>query len=192
MFPALRTAFAPFRQRLAERPDSEHGQAGVRLAIALLILLYLWVLRGYKSGIHVDVMILVMLAEFVVAVGIMASIMMRPGTSHIRRCVGMVTDYTTLAVLMSLNAAALSPLYVIILWVTIGNGLRYGTRYLYAAASLSAIAFLMVILANPFWRECAHHPYICSRTAGFGRRCPGYLKDRGRKTQSGRYGFLAA
>jgi len=38
-----------------------------------------------------------------------------PEVSHVRRWIGMLADYTTLAVLMSLNAEALAPLYVIIM-----------------------------------------------------------------------------
>lgn len=174
MFAALLAVMSPIRQRLAERPDSEHGQAGVRLAIASLILVYLAALHYFDSGSYIEVMIAVMLAEFLVAVGIMASILLRPGTSHVRRCVGMVTDYATLSVLMSLNAAALSPLYVIILWVTIGNGLRYGTRYLYAAALFSAVAFLTVILVNPFWRD---QPFLAGGLWVGLIAIPGYLSS---------------
>ena len=38
-------AFATLRQRLSNRPDSEHGQALVRLAVLSVVLLYLMV-RG--------------------------------------------------------------------------------------------------------------------------------------------------
>lgn len=145
------------KQRLSNRPDSEHGQALVRLSIASLILIYLWALRQYSGEARIDTMALVMLVEAVVAMGIMASILMHPGVSHARRCIGMITDYATLAILMSLNAPALSPLYVLMLWVTIGNGLRYGTRYLYAASLLSASAFFSVILTNTFWHN---QPYL--------------------------------
>jgi two-component system sensor histidine kinase RpfC len=86
----------------------------------------------------------------------------------------MMTDYATLAVLMSLNAPALSPLYVLILWVTIGNGMRYGTRYLYSASFLSAGAFLAVILANPFWRD---QPYLSGGLWLGLVAIPGYLSS---------------
>ncbi len=38
------------RQRLANRPDSEHGQAIVRLAIAVLILIYLGCLQEFGDN----------------------------------------------------------------------------------------------------------------------------------------------
>lgn len=91
------------RGRLSGRPDSEHGQAIVRLVIASVILAYLWILRELQGQPHTDALTLVMLAETLVAMSIMAGILWRPGVSHARRIFGMVTDYATLAVLMSLT-----------------------------------------------------------------------------------------
>jgi two-component system sensor histidine kinase RpfC len=47
---------------------------------------------------------------------------------------------------------ALAPLYVIILWVTIGNGLRFGNRYLAAATALAIVSFSVVVLrGGDYW-----------------------------------------
>jgi two-component system sensor histidine kinase RpfC len=150
-------AYQWIRTRLSRREDSEHGQALVRLTIASLILVYLWGLGKYSGETHINSMTLVMLAEVLIAVGIITSILINPGISHARRWLGMVTDYATLAILMSLNATALSPLYILLLWVTIGNGLRYGEKYLHFAICLSFASFLVVISINPYWRE---QPYL--------------------------------
>ena len=145
------------RARLRERSDSEHGQALVRLGIALLILAYLWWLRPVVPG--VGHMLMVMLGESLVGVGLMAWILWRPAASHLRRWIGMVADYSTLGILMSLNPEALAPLYVLIMWVTIGNGLRYGTRYLYSATPLGAAAFALVAVGSDYWRG---QPYLAT------------------------------
>ncbi|MFC0677913.1 ATP-binding protein [Lysobacter korlensis] len=149
---------ANLRQRLAGRPDSEHGQALVRLVIAALILAYLAGLQlaSGEPGSH-STMAWVMLAETLVGFGLFAAIVKQPGVSHARRAIGMVADYTTLAVLMSLDARSLAPLYVIILWVTIGNGLRFGTTYLYTASALGSLAFAAVIAGNQYWSS---QPYL--------------------------------
>ena len=111
--------------RLRGRPDSEHGQAIVRLSIALLSLAYLWWLQSWLP--RVDRMAMVMLGESLVGMVLLGWILVRPGRSDLRRWIGMLADYSTLGILMSLSAQALAPLYVLIMWVTIGNGLRYGT-----------------------------------------------------------------
>ncbi|WP_064746704.1 response regulator [Lysobacter firmicutimachus] len=146
------------KERLSNRPDSEHGQALVRLIIACLIVAYLLGLQAFEQDSRAtQTMLWVMSAESLVGLGLLAGIVRWPGVSHLRRWIGMIADYSTLAALMSLDAPSLAPLYVIVLWVTIGNGLRYGTRYLYTSASLAGASFLAVILANPYWRD---QPYL--------------------------------
>jgi len=141
------------RGRLSGRPDSEHAQAIVRLVIASLLLSYLGWLKIGEQGANVDLTLAVMAGEAIVAAAIMAAILLKPGVSHVRRWIGMVTDYATLATLMLLKPAELSPLYVIILWVTIGNGMRYGSRYLTSASALASLAFLSVVAFSSYWRQ---------------------------------------
>ena len=148
------------KERLSQRPDSEHGQAMVRLVIAVLIVAYLAGLHasdaGSNAGAH-KTMLLVMLAEAVVGLGLLVGILLRPEVSHVRRCIGMVADYGTLAILMSLEPTRLAPLYVLLQWVTVGNGLRFGTAYLYGACLIACGAFLAVVMGAPYWRE---QPYL--------------------------------
>lgn len=163
------------RLRLSKRPDSEHGQAIVRLAIACLILAYLWFIGQYRreDG-HLGAMFLIMAVEAMVGLGLIAAILIRPGISHTRRTLGMLADYTTLAALMSLNPAALAPLYVIIMWVTIGNGLRYGAAYLYSAMALAACAFTVVVVNSEYWQQ---QPFLAAGL-WFGLiAIPGYLSS---------------
>lgn len=146
-------------KRFRDRPDSEHQQALVRLVIASLILAYLGWLRHFDADSvgHIYAMFLVMLAETLVGLLLVAMIYAQPAASHLRRSIGMLADYSTLAVLMSLSPEALAPLYVVVLWVTIGNGLRYGLRYLLAASVLSATSFLFVIRGSEYWLQ---QPYL--------------------------------
>src|SRR5690606_26839841 len=123
------------------------------LVIAFLILAYLAWLRFGGHGGEVERTLLVMAAETVVASAIMIAILARPGVSHVRRWVGMITDYATLATLMLLSGPQLAPLYVIILWATIGNGMRYGRDYLVSASALASPSFLAVIVFSPYWQE---------------------------------------
>jgi two-component system sensor histidine kinase RpfC len=144
----------PLGRRFRGRADSEHEQALVRLVIAVLILAYLFALRWIApDASHVGPMLAVMLGESLVGVGLVAAIAFAPAPSHARRWIGMLADYGTLTALMILSPVALAPLYVILLWVTIGNGLRYGNRYLVAAAALAGAAFLAVVLSGAYWRQ---------------------------------------
>jgi two-component system sensor histidine kinase RpfC len=142
----------------ANRPDSEHGQALVRLAIAAVLLIYLAGLAsGVNAGREVLLSVYVLLAETLLGLGLVIAIILRPDVSHTRRVIGMLADYGTLAAMMILKGEVLAPLYVIILWVTVGNGLRYGTQYLFAAIGLALLTFLTVMYNTPYWQA---NPYI--------------------------------
>ena len=141
--------------RLRGRQDSEHEQALVRLAIAALILAYLF---GLSVAQNFDdpaqrAAIGIILAETVLGLGLVVGIMVRPGISYTRRIVGMLADYGTLLGMMTLHDKALAPLYIIYLWVTIGNGLRYGPRFLALASTLAAASFLAVICTSKYWQD---------------------------------------
>lgn len=143
------------KARLTRRPDSEHGQAVVRLVIACLIVAYLYVLGKGPAGIDpsYSLMLQVMSVEATVGLGLLAGIVASPGVSHVRRAIGMFSDYATLLILMLIKPKDLAPLYVIMLWVTIGNGLRYGTWYLLWASLIGAASFSVVAAASDYWRE---------------------------------------
>ncbi len=145
-------SLATVKQRLGNRPDSEHKQVIVRAVITALFCFYLgWrVSLGGASGSLIFTW-LVLLAEFLVSFGLLAAILRQPGVSHVRRWIGMVSDYAALAMVMYSLGEAGSPLYSVYLWVTIGNGLRYGTRYLYSAIILAGISYAGVIAFTPYW-----------------------------------------
>ena len=139
-------------QRFRRRPDSEHDQAFVRLVIVALFLAYLLGRVAVDGADSRLVAVLWLLsAETLVGMGIVLAIALQPGVSHVRRVVGMVADFTMTGVIMYLEGAIVSPLYVVLMWVTIGNGLRYGPRYLVAAVAMSSLSFLGVIVTTDYW-----------------------------------------
>jgi len=48
------------------------------------------------------------------------------------------------------TGAAIYPIY---LWLTIGNGLRFGPKFLHYSAALSIIGFTIAVVASPMWRN---------------------------------------
>ncbi|MEO6264419.1 MAG: histidine kinase dimerization/phospho-acceptor domain-containing protein, partial [Luteimonas sp.] len=150
----MTSIFSKLFSRLSQRPDSEHQQARVRLVMLAVVVAYL---QGVVSGRPevaepLRLSLLFLAVEFVVAFAIMAWIMVRPGVSYPRRVLGMVADYSLMGVGMVLLGELLAPMYVVLLWVTVGNGLRYGPRFLYAAIAFAGVTFLTVILRTPYWQ----------------------------------------
>ncbi|HVR81615.1 MAG TPA: ATP-binding protein [Luteimonas sp.] len=146
--------FSRLAQRLSHRPDSEHQQALVRLVMLAVVVAYLeGIVRGRpETNETLRLSLLFLAVEFVVALAIVAWIFARPGVSYPRRVLGMVGDYSLMGVGMVLLGELLAPMYVVLLWVTVGNGLRFGPRFLYAAIAFAAVTFLTVMLCTPYWQ----------------------------------------
>ncbi|MET0328775.1 MAG: ATP-binding protein [Luteimonas sp.] len=143
------------RERLAGRPDSEHGQAGVRLVMLVVIYAYLQLFVDGQSGVSRALWFseAYLAIEFAVALCIVAWLIWRPEVSHPRRVLGMLADYSLMGVGLFLLGDLLAWLYVVIMWVTIGNGLRYGPRYLYAAIGFAVATFGTAIAITPYWQQ---------------------------------------
>ncbi|MEW6331843.1 MAG: GGDEF domain-containing protein, partial [Pseudomonadota bacterium] len=152
--PVRRGLFAAVCERLAGRSDSEHIQALVRIAIAGVGLLYVAFISahgkldaGQKHGLYLIFFV------FLVSLGIFALIVARPQTSPPRRIMAMIFDYSMMSYFMYIMEDIGILFFPVYLWVTIGNGLRYGTRYLYTAMIMGITAFSFVFVFSPYWRE---------------------------------------
>ena len=150
----MASLLALLRSRLSNRPDSEHGQALVRMAILSVVLAFLLLRPVFETeplGRSYPIVLWLVLVGFIVGACLIGAIVLRPGVSHARRVVGMISDYGLMAAAMIQMGEPLSWVYVIIMWVTVGNGLRYGTRYLQAAVAAAVLSFGSVLVFSPYW-----------------------------------------
>lgn len=143
---------ARLRLRLSQRGDSEHEQALVRLAICAVVMVYLVVLQWRApSGTSYVVEIIAGAIFIAFSAGIFLAIVAQPAASVMRRFLAMVADNVATTFFMVSAGAAGSPLYGVYLWITIGYGVRYGTKYLFVCQALSLIGFSVVWLQSSFW-----------------------------------------
>ncbi|MBD8872160.1 response regulator [Rhodanobacter sp. DHB23] len=142
------------RRRLHGRADSEHAQVFVRIAITLLFSLYLgWKVDWGDRSPALFSTWLILLGELALSIGLLAAILVAPQPSRARRWLGMLADYAAIGGVMLLQGEPASPLYAAYLWVTIGNGMRYGPRYLYASTALAALSFAAMMTFTPYWLQ---------------------------------------
>ena len=149
----MSSTYAWVKARLANRPDSEHGQALVRLAIFLAVMVYM-LLGALLGGLEQNVSrtaLAMSTVGVVIGTVLFCWILWSPGKSNIRRIIGMVTDYGLMSTAMALMGEPLAWLYVIMMWVTVGNGLRYGNRFLAGAVTMAVIGFAVVLATNAYW-----------------------------------------
>ena len=76
-----------------------------------------------------------------------------PGIYPVRRVINMVGDYGSLTAILILGENIAMPFFALILWATLGNGMRYGQRYLFIAAILAQMSLLALLIASPYWRS---------------------------------------
>jgi two-component system, sensor histidine kinase RpfC len=145
----------------ANRPDTEHEQAMVRIAISMVVLLYLSLVAtfGEPSQSAQQGFLILSLCLFF-SVIILAAIALNPAVSVFRRVVSMLFDMGMISYLLAYYGETMAPLYIVYLWVSSGYGLRYGNRYLAASTTLAALGFLPVLFYNDYWQA--------NRTIGWG------------------------
>lgn len=150
------------RSRLSNRPDSEHGQAIVRLSLISLILAYALLpsSREMLDAREYAIVLTIVLSGLANGLGIVAWLLVRPGKSGPRRALGMVADYGLMAAAMIGMGEALAWAYIVLMWVTVGNGLRYGNRYLIIAVAMACASFAVVLVMSDYW--------VQNRTLGVG------------------------
>ncbi len=140
------------RSRLRDRPDTEHEQALVRVALGLGLGVYLLVphvLGGETGG---ALQSLLPFGAFVLlSIGIFGAILVHPGVSPTRRVIGAIGDSATASYFMIQMGVDGLLLYVVYLWIIFGNGFRYGRFYLLNTLVLSVIGFALVIIFSDFW-----------------------------------------
>ena len=134
--------------------NAELDQAHLRIIVATCAIVYVAVL-GFLPGHQFQTYLPVVLyyALFLVASIVFCQIIARwPGTYPVRRILGMIHDYTGTCFGLVVGGEAALPLYAVMVWVNLGNGMRYGSRYLAIATALALLALLIVHQLTPYWQ----------------------------------------
>jgi len=139
---------AALRARLANRPDSEHEQAIVRLVNAVLFALYL-----FGDLQRNPVLWLGFFAYFLAGAALIGAILQKPAASPLRRTLGAALDASTITWSLMYFGEAGAPLYLVYLWITLANGFRYGAKYLVITLALCMAGFSFDLVFTPYWVE---------------------------------------
>ncbi|MCK5640687.1 MAG: hybrid sensor histidine kinase/response regulator, partial [Gammaproteobacteria bacterium] len=144
------------KSRLADREDSEHEQALIRLAIGSIIFFYfmspLPALWDEQAG-QLLIPRIVSSSFLFVSFLIFSAILLKPQKSISRRLFGIVLDLSVLSVVLALTGKYGTPLFALYLWVIVGNGFRYGEKYVDISTVLSLIGFGTAGIVSEYWQE---------------------------------------
>jgi len=134
-------------------PKAEINQAFIRIGMGFVTGVYLLVAhtRDWFGGLPISILYLYI---FYISAStlLLTAIYYKIGSAHTRRIIGIFLDISMVTYGMALGGATTAVLYGFYLWVPIGNGFRYGTRYLNLAWALSIVGFAITLSYSPFWK----------------------------------------
>ncbi|MBL0291801.1 MAG: response regulator [Betaproteobacteria bacterium] len=76
-----------------------------------------------------------------------------PTRSGFMRSFGIAADIIPITAGLFFAGEIGVPLVGLYLWITVGNGFRFGPRYLLQSYSLSGVCFTLLLLFSPFWQQ---------------------------------------
>ena len=120
----MKRLLSRLRLRLSQRQDSEHGQQIVRIVLISLILAYVLLpapRHDLPHGQYVGVLAIV-LTGLSLSLLLFGWLLWRPARSDARRVLGMLADYGLIAAGMVQMGEPLAWVYIVVMWVTVGNG----------------------------------------------------------------------
>lgn len=165
--------------KFATRDDSEHEQIVLRLLLVAVIV-GTTASVGWFSGFSLPVVSAVMAGTVYMVISwlFLAFLLADPRRSATRRITAMLTDLLILSWVMHVGGDITAPWYIIYLWVTFGNGFRYGNRYLFLSATISVAGFTAVVATTPLWQQ---HLPLAFGLLGALILLPGYISTLIRK-----------
>lgn len=149
-----------FMQASVSDPDemaAELAQCKVRFAIFIIVTSYITISSIVVSPANTiepwaRAVLICYCFHSIISLGIYALVRLFPGHYPARRALAMVNDYAALGYSIIVGFTVMLPVYAIIVWITVGNGMRFGRTYLYAASILAQITIAVIFLLTPHWQ----------------------------------------
>ncbi|HBE92090.1 MAG TPA: hypothetical protein DDW55_06010 [Gammaproteobacteria bacterium] len=132
----------------------ELEQAGMRLLLVgsgVIYTIFLALTERIDGGLYHPAIVLGC-AYVVFSLLIIVRTYMHPMSVSWRHSVFMACDVALVSAVLYLLGEYGVPFFAVYLWLTIGNGFRYGYKELILCAGLSIAGFFIVIKLSPFWR----------------------------------------
>jgi two-component system, sensor histidine kinase RpfC len=132
-------------------PDIE--QAWLRIGISLLASIYVLYLVRSGGGFSPGLTLGALAANGAMLIGALMILRLRrnPERPASLRYLGILTDIAAVTLGMAGADEGGVPMIGVYLWVTVGNGFRFGPRFLLVAYWLSLVGFTLLLLYVPFW-----------------------------------------
>ncbi|MFL6711609.1 MAG: response regulator, partial [Sulfurifustis sp.] len=141
----------PFLKRMKE--TGELGQALIRVLICSVVFVYL--VARHHPILSLEPWLVFCFGYLAFSAIIAALLLVDPRPSVVRRIAVNVADVSATSYLIVALGNTGLPLFVLYLWITLGNGFRFGVNALLVGTALSVAGFSTVVIVSESWREQA-------------------------------------
>src|ERR1700676_3927763 len=153
----LLTRVKVLRRRLKARADTEHEQAILRILIVAVVLAYMGATYSPSAAAaglgHRELLLLEGLAAaLALALSLFVAICVWPAPNVPRRVLGMLADAGAATFFMFLAGESGVSMVGVYLFITFGNGFRYGLAYLFACQVLCLVGYWGVLRYATYWQ----------------------------------------
>jgi len=137
------------------RGEPEQEQAVLRTAIIFISFIYLLISWSASKDDVASWTSVMQISSACLAYSVLflAVTLMWPEPSVLRRIIGIMGDVGITTLVLYLTGPKGGLWYGLFLWVTLGNGFRYGEKFLYLSGATSLLGFSAVIFLVPYWKE---------------------------------------
>ena len=141
----------------AHRPELE--QTSLRVLIAGIVMVYLFWYASRDGAVSQSEQMVLFVSVLFFAFGLvlMMRVLLTARPSVGRRYLGMVADNAVTSFCLMQMGEGGAVVIGVYLFITFGNGFRYGRRYLHACQALGVVGFTAVLVLSDFW---SHHVAI--------------------------------
>ena len=136
--------------------DEERSQSRARVAICLVSLLGFFVIdrtEHLAGSATVAIAYATILAYLAFALAWLLIVTRWPGRWPRRRYLGMFADIAIMVYWMHLGDAYVTSYYPIFLWIIIGNGIRFGPRFLTTGIGMGTAGFALLLGYDSYWAD---------------------------------------
>ena len=146
---------------LKNREDSEHKQAIIRLIVGVVAASYLLAALFGQKNITGNLLptTITITCFFIGAFFIFTWLIYDPRINKIRRLLGCCIDIISTTAALYINGNLAAPLFVVYLWVTFGNGFRFGSPYLFFSMVISLAGYCFVLFTSELWQTTHYFSY---------------------------------
>ena len=145
--------FQNFLSSIGWTGSPEQEQGILRLIISIAFMGYLLLIWPEDTASSRDwvIGIVIIMGFLIYSLLLLVSTLAYPQYAIAQRVISICVDIGIFSYGLHVTGPLSAPWFGVYLWVTLGNGFRYGEKYLYLSTAVSVIGFTCVAKFTPYW-----------------------------------------